>query len=39
MSDQSAVFDALPVEERTGLDYASTETTTDEDGRLSLIHI
>ena len=39
MSDQSAVFDALPVEERTGLDCASTETTTDEDGRtVPLMH-
>lgn len=34
-----ADFDALPVEERTGLDYASTETTTDEDGRtVPLMH-
>lgn len=34
-----AGFDALPVEERTGLDYASTETTTDEDGRtVPLMH-
>ena len=31
-----ADFDALPVEERTGLDNASTETTTDEDGRAGL---
>ena len=34
-----ADFDALPVEKRTGLDYASTETTTDEDGRtVPLMH-
>lgn len=34
-----ADFDALPVEERTGLDCASTETTTDEDGRtVPLMH-
>ena len=34
-----ADFDALPVQEKTGLDYASTETTTDEDGRtVALMH-
>lgn len=34
-----ADFDTLPVEERTGLDYASTETTTGEDGRaVPLMH-
>lgn len=34
-----ADFDALPVEERTGLDYASAETTTDENGRtIPLMH-
>ena len=27
-----ADFDALPVQEKTGLDYASTATTTDDDG-------
>lgn len=34
-----ADFDALPVQEQTGLDYASTATTTDDDGQtIPLMH-
>lgn len=34
-----ADFDALPVKEQTGLDYASTATTTDDSGRtIDLMH-
>lgn len=34
-----ADFDALPVKEQTGLDYASTATTTDDEGRtVPLMH-